>query len=291
MNPAYGVAAPGYRLPDELRLGAVRLQVSDLERSIAFYERVLGLSPERTGNGEAVLVAGGSEPIVEFRERPGAAPVPRRGLLGLYHFAILLPSDRDLGAFLAHVGALGVPVGSADHAVSQALYFTDPDGLGIEVYADRPAADWRTNGGELYMTSAPLDASALIAVAQNHPWSGMPAGTRMGHVHLHVGHLRDAESFYHEALGFDKMVWSYPGALFLSAGGYHHHLGVNTWAAGAPSAGHDDARLLEWRVVLPSVDEVNRAAAALQAVGAAVNSSGNDRVVDDPWGTTLRVTA
>jgi catechol 2,3-dioxygenase len=141
------------------------------------------------------------------------------------------------------------------------------------------------------MTTEPLNLAALVAAAGEEPWSGMPAGTRVGHVHLHVGDLREASDFYHAGLGLDRVVWSYPGALFLSAGGYHHHLGLNTWAAGASPAGEDDARLLEWEVLLPGADEVERAAASLEQAGRAVERGAGGWRATDPWGTTLRVAA
>ncbi|HKG92938.1 MAG TPA: VOC family protein, partial [Gemmatimonadaceae bacterium] len=254
----YGIAPAGYRLPAALRLGRVRLQVADLERSLAYYEGVLGLRVLDRADGRASLGAhagagtGRSERdavLVELHERPGATPVPRRGRLGLYHFAILLPDRAALGRFVAHLAEIGARAGASDHLVSEALYLTDPDGLGIEVYADRPRSSWRHEGRQILMATEPLDLQDVAAAARGEPWAGMPAGTVVGHVHLFVGDLGAAESFFHQALGFDKVVWSYPGALFLSAGGYHHHLGTNTWAAHAPAATDEDARLLDWEVV------------------------------------------
>ena len=194
MTLDYGVAPPGYRLPDATRLGAVRLQVADLERSLDYYQRVLGLRLLDHEAGQAALGAEGEEqPLVVLHERPGVRPVPRSGLLGLYHFAILLPDRQALGRFVAHLGTLGEHAGSADHAVSEALYLTDPDGLGIEVYADRPRSQWQHHNRELYMTTDRLDIRSLLAAAGERSWTGMPSGTTMGHVHLHVGDLERAE--------------------------------------------------------------------------------------------------
>ncbi|HYJ79167.1 MAG TPA: VOC family protein, partial [Longimicrobiaceae bacterium] len=218
-----------------------------------------------------------------------AAPVPRRGRLGLYHFAVLLPDRAALGRFAGHVAGLRIPAGMSDHFVSEAMYLTDPDGLGIEVYADRPRSAWRYEGRQLHMTTEPLDVASLARAADGEPWSGAPAGTTMGHVHLYVGDLEAAEAFYHQALGFDKTVWSYPGALFLAAGGYHHHLGTNTWAAHAPPAGEEDARLLEWEIVVPSADDAAEAARSLEAHGYAVEWTSEGGVAPDPWGTPVRV--
>jgi catechol 2,3-dioxygenase len=290
MSLDYGLAPSGYRLPDATRLGPVKLQVSDLARSIAYYESVIGLRAiSRDAETARLGPHGGDAVIVELRERRGAIPVPRRGLLGLYHFAILVPDRAVLGRFLRHVTSLGVHVGMSDHLVSEALYLTDPDGLGIEVYADRPRASWKKADRQLEMATDPLDAENLIAAGGGAPFAGMPPGTVIGHVHLHVGDIEKAAHFYHEGLGFDKMVWNYPGALFLAAGGYHHHLGTNTWAAGRPSAGDGDVRLLEWEVQVPTVDDAHAALASLESAGHAVQRESSGGTVKDPWGTTVRV--
>jgi catechol 2,3-dioxygenase len=292
-DAAYGIAPDGFRLPAETALGPVRLQVTDLERSLDYYGRVLGFDVSHRAGGAAMLAArGDGRPLIELRERPGAAPVPMHGRLGLYHFAILLPTRADLGRFLRHLAEVGERAGASDHFVSEALYLRDPDGLGIEVYADRPRSDWETIGRELRMETAPLNAPEILREAGGGSWTGMPAGTTIGHVHLHVGDLQAAAAFYHQALGLDKVVWSYPGALFLSAGGYHHHLGLNTWAAGAAPAGDADAKLLEWTVELPDADGVAAAGESLAAAGyAAERSSDGSIVTRDPWGTQLRLRA
>jgi catechol 2,3-dioxygenase len=288
----YGLAAPSYRLPEATHVGGVRLQVANLDRSLAYYTDVLGLTATQATPGTASLsTAGGTQPLIELEEQRGATPVPRQGRLGLFHFAILVPDRQSLGGFVRHIAARNVYAGSADHAVSEALYLTDPDGLGIEVYADRPRATWRVSGQELFMTTEPLDLRGLMNAAAGRDWTGMPAGTVMGHVHLHVGDLGEAAAFYHAALGLDKVVWSYPGALFLSAGGYHHHLGTNTWAAGASPARDDEARLLRWDLVLPDAAAVDEASHSLEAAGygGAVDDGG--RIVRDPWGTAVRLRA
>ena len=294
---SYGQPPKGHRLPDELTLGQVRLQVSDLARSVDYYEQVLGLRTTDRSAGRASLAPHGeAAPLVELVEKKGAPPAPRRGRLGLFHFAILLPDRPSLGRFVKHLGAIGAHAGAGDHLVSEAFYLQDPDNLGIEVYADRPRNTWRRKGRELMMATDPVDVPSLVAEAGDSTWSGMPAGTRMGHLHLHVGDLERATAFYSEALGLDRTVWEYPGALFMSAGGYHHHLGNNLWAgAGATPAGPDDAQLLEWTMRFPA----NGGAGAL-ALGATVDSLGRwgfqaerqDETVltRDPWGQALRLT-
>jgi catechol 2,3-dioxygenase len=288
----YGFAAPGGRLPDATRIGGVQLQVADLARSINYYQTVLGFRVISHSNAQAVLGSMGAAenpPLVELIALPGARPVPRRGRLGLYHFAVLLPDRPSLGRFLAHLRTNGIRAGSADHLVSEAIYLTDPDGLGIEVYADRARHTWRIENRQPAMASEPLDVQSLLLAAGDVPWNGLPAGTTIGHVHLSVGDLQQAEVFYHNGLGFDKVVWSYPGALFLSAGGYHHHVGTNTWAADSPRATEQDARLLEWSLVLPTRDDVTRVAHRLARMGAPVVEDAGGWVATDPWGTQVRI--
>jgi len=288
----YGIKPPNYRLPESAHIGRVRLQVADLERSIAYYETVIGFRVlGREGRTVRMGAHGDDRVLLELHEKAGVRPVARRGHIGLYHFAILLPDRASLGRFLAHLGELGVRAGMSDHFVSEALYLADPDGLGIEVYADRPRTAWRESDGELAMTTKPLDVDSVIAAAGGEPWTGAPAGTTIGHVHLYVRDLDEAERFYHEGLGLDKVVWSYPGALFMSAGGYHHHLGTNTWAAGAPLASDDEARLLDWELVVPTVADADAAAHSISDAGHFVerSSQGGGHVARDPWGTALRL--
>jgi len=287
---SYGEAPSGFRLPKETRLGPVSLQVADLARSIEFYEEVLGFRTV-SGEGSSVVLAarGDHTPIIELHEYPGAKPTPVRSRLGLYHFAILLPDRPSLGRFVKHLAEIGVRAGSSDHLVSEAFYLQDPDNLGIEVYSDRPRNTWMRVGRELMMATDPIDINSLVAAADG-PWTGMPAGTTIGHVHLHVGDIATASAFYSEALGFDRIVWHYPGALFLSAGGYHHHLGTNTWAGRAPSPAPDEAQLLGWTVQLP--DEATRTALAesLTRAGHAPERDEMGLVIRDPWGTQARFT-
>jgi catechol 2,3-dioxygenase len=287
-NRPYGIAPPGFRLPDEAHVGAVHLQVSDLSRSVSYYEHVIGLRTLSSTSDSAVLGPHGDDrPLVRLQTLAGVVPA-RRGAFGLYHFAILLPDRAALGRFATHVSARGVPVGMADHLVSEAIYLWDPDGLGIEVYADRPRSTWQHHGREIAMTTDPLDVRSLIATAAGQPWDGAPPGTVMGHVHLHVGALDTAEAFYHRALGFDKTVWSYPGALFLSAGGYHHHLGTNVWSPG-PSPLDNHAQLLAWEIVLPNEDDLSAARQSLLGAGHVADDASGGFTAADPWGTRVHV--
>lgn len=296
VSGSYGEAPKGYRLSDATRLGVVRLQVADLERSLAFYQGTLGFRVVGRDASHAVLAAQGDDsPLVELHERPGARPAAHRGQLGLYHFAILLPDRPSLGRFMRHLGQLGARAGASDHLVSEALYLRDPDNLGIEVYADRPRHTWQRTGRELRMATDPIDAAGLMQAAGDTRWTGMPPGTTIGHVHLHVGDLEAASAFFSEALGFDRMVWGYPGALFLGAGGYHHHLGTNTWAGSGAAPPHDDdARLLEWTIEVPDDADLTSIAENLSRGGYALErdaSNAPEIVTRDPWGSRIRLRA
>ena len=277
------------RLADSTHIGAVHLQIGDLQRSVEYYTHVLGLEVLERVDGRALLgVANTGRLIAELHEKHGISPAPRAGRYGLFHFAILLPDRAALGRFAARVLGSNRLVGMADHAVSEALYLTDPDGLGIEVYADRPRRTWRYRGDELHMVTEPLDIDDVIVAGQGRDWDRAPAGTVIGHVHLHVGNLAEAERFYHAALGLDKTVWSYPGALFLSAGGYHHHLGTNTWSSG-PSPDVDEAQLLEWELVVPMPSDAEAAARRVTGAGYAATRDNTGWHIADPWGTRLRI--
>lgn len=238
-------------LPDDAHVGSVTLSVSQLDRSLPFYLDVLGFRVRRRDDAGVELSADGQRTLVELVEKPGAVSRPRRAT-GLYHFAILVPSRAALGRSLRWLADRGWPLtGAADHLVSEALYLNDPDGLGIEIYRDRPPDSWRTNHGELAMATDPLDLEAIVREpGAEAPWSGLDAATVIGHVHLHVAHLADAEAFYCGAIGFSPTVRRYPGALFVAAGGYHHHLGLNTWAGvGAPAPPPDAVGLERFSIV------------------------------------------
>lgn len=277
------------RLPDHTHMGAVSLQIGDLQRSVEYYTHVLGLDVLERDPARAVMgVATTGTVIAALHEKRGISPVPRNGRFGLYHFAVLLPDRAALGRFAAHVLRSEGPVGMADHAVSEAVYLKDPDGLGIEVYADRPPDTWRYRGDELYMVTEPLDIDDVVDAGEGQDWNRAPAGTVIGHVHLHVGNLAEAERFYHAALGFNKTVWSYPGALFMSAGGYHHHLATNIWSPG-PSPRADEAQLLEWELVVPERRGAEGAARRLAAAGYSTTGDDAGWRTADQWGTRLHL--
>lgn len=290
MSDRVGISPPGFRLPDETHIGRVRLQVGNLGLSVSYYETVLGMRVLKSTDTTAELGPHGEDRVlVELTEKKGVRTVPRRGLLGLYHFAVLLPDRAALGRFVAHLSEIGAYAGMSDHLVSEAVYLTDPDGLGIEVYADRPRETWSARDKQLEMTTKPLDVNGVVAAAGGKKWDGMPAGTKIGHVHFYVGDIDQAAAFYHAGLGMDKIVWNYPGALFMSAGGYHHHVGVNTWAAGATPASDDDARLLDWELFVPDSSAVDAAAKSIGDAGFEVSRDGDAVVARDGWGIRLRL--
>ena len=246
--------------------------MSGLERSLQFYGDTLGFRVRGRAGDTAEL---GTEalPLLSLTEQPGARRKPPHST-GLYHYAILLPSRADLARTLQRLAAVRYSIeGVSDHLVSEALYLSDPDGHGIEIYADRPRSVWPTLNGQLRMDTLPLDIDDLMNELKNdaQPWSGLPPRARIGHVHLHVADLRAAETFYQEVIGFDLMVRYGNSASFLSAGGYHHHIGVNTWAGvGAPPPPPDAVRLRYFTVLLPTAGDlravVERAKAAHQPV-------------------------
>jgi catechol 2,3-dioxygenase len=228
-------------LPGDAHIGRVSLTVRDLDRSVMFYRDVLGFtetgSPKEGAASTAIALSPpGGRVLIELHENTNAIPKPRRST-GLYHFAILVPSRSALGRSLRRLSEKQWPLsGASDHLVSEALYLDDPDGLGIEIYRDRPRAEWPVRNGQLLMATDPLDLHSVHdEPGAESPWSGLEAATVMGHVHLHVPHLDTADQFYCGRIGFEPTVRGYPGALFVAAGGYHHHLGLNTWTGiGAP---------------------------------------------------------
>jgi catechol 2,3-dioxygenase len=301
------------------RMGAVHLAVSDLERSIAYYERAIGLSVRERGAGRALLGAGGEDLLV-LVEQPGARP--SRGFCGLYHFALLLPERLDLARWLAHAARDRIALaGLSDHFVSEAIYLSDPDGHGIEIYWDRPGELWEGRVAER-MTTLPLDTSSLFSeladpASGSHratggspglasgspglangspdplkaPFAGLPEATTMGHVHLCVADIPRTIAFYHDVLGFALMASLGGHAAFLSAGGYHHHLGANTWesaGAGQPPEGY--AALRRVTVLLPRVSERDAAVARLADAGYELASIEDGVLVHDPSGNPIVLT-
>ncbi|HEY9214978.1 MAG TPA: VOC family protein [Ancylobacter sp.] len=273
-------------LPDALRMGAVRLRVRDAARSIAFYRDTVGLTLIGT-EGAVTKLGVGSDVLIELEAAPNAGP-HLRGATGLFHVALLVPSRVALAVVLRRLIAQGVRLGASDHLVSEALYMDDPDGNGIEIYRDRLPGEWSWDGPTVEMATIHLDLRSLLAEAPETIPLGepMPDGTVVGHVHLQVGDIATAKRFYAEHLGFDVTTDRYPGALFVSAGRYHHHLGLNVWQSrggNAPPAG--SVGLVHYEVVLPDAAALETVRARMSQAGESVEDIPGGLMLADPWGT------
>ena len=273
-------------MPADATIGTVRLTVSDVARARAFYEQTIGLQSSELDDGTLALFAGDGDALIELHGDPSAPKLDPRAP-GLYHLAILVPSRSDLAFALARLAESRWPLGGAsDHLVSEALYLSDPDGNGIEIYRDRPREEWPRQNGMLQMATLPLDLdsvlTALSGAGERQPLA--PPGTRIGHVHLQVSDLGEAERFYSGVLGFDVIVRTYPGALFVSAGGYHHHIGLNTWnsAGAAPPAGSIGLRSLE--IVLPRGEDLDRMVERVHDAGMGIEATDEGSLTHDPSG-------
>jgi catechol 2,3-dioxygenase len=281
-------AAPRHPgLPDATAIGTVALTVADLERSITFYRDRLGLDVRRRDAATAWFgVAGDAETLLAVTALGGARAVA--GTTGLYHFAILVPTRVALARALQHLAETNTPIqGLSDHLVSEAIYLADPDGNGIEIYADRPRADWPRLGGRVRMTTQALDITDLLATLHGIPSPAgpyrLPSGTTIGHIHLQVSDLAAAEAFYVDALGFDLVTRYGRMATFVSAGGYHHHVGLNTWAGtDAPPPPADATGLREFRVVVPDESAREAITERLTARQIPFTVRGDSLVVRDP---------
>jgi catechol 2,3-dioxygenase len=279
-------------IPPGTSIGKVRLRVADIDALTEFYERVVGLRGVERDGDLARLGAEGGEPLVELIAAPGAPPAPSYST-GLFHLAILVPDRRELARSLRRVIEQGWRLtGASDHLVSEALYLRDPEGNGIEIYRDRPRDEWGHSNGELQMATLPLDLDDVLAEeGGGGPADGMPPGTTMGHVHLRVADIPAAEAFYHGALGLEVMVRSYPGALFVSAGGYHHHIGLNTWETrGAPAPPEGSLGLDRYELVLPDENERDAAAGRVGETGDPMHTD-DGVLARDPSGNHVLLTA
>jgi catechol 2,3-dioxygenase len=271
-------------------VGQVRLKVESLERALKFYQEVIGFKVlEQQSERSANLTADGKTALLSI-EQPDRV-VPKQGrTTGLYHFAILLPTRSDLARMVRHLADLGLRFGSSDHLVSEALYLSDPDGNGIEIYRDRDPSEWSWNQGEVEMAVDPLNFRDLLSDEKQEPWDGLPPETVMGHIHLHVSELIKTEEFYVKGLGFEVVNRFGTQALFISTGKYHHHIGLNTWnGVGAPRPPEHSAGLKSFTLIYPNDAQRNRAVANLRNIGASVTEEDGAFVTSDPSGNRIRL--
>lgn len=276
------------RLPTETHIGRTHLVVADRDRSLRFYQGLLGFITVSRDGGGAALSATGRPPVHLILEERRGAEQKSSGTTGLYHVAIRYPSRRALAqTFRRLVAHRWRFQGAADHLVSEALYLTDPDGNGLELYVDRPRDQWRMVDGQITMGTEPLDVDDLLSDTDDDvPWTGVDPRTDIGHVHLSVSDLARAEAFYGKLLGLDVTQRSFPGALFLSAGGYHHHLGLNVWAGvGAPPPAREAVGLASFALVIPDLHVLQALAGRLQENGVRVERLGEG---EDGFGVLVR---
>ncbi|RUQ31153.1 VOC family protein [Peribacillus cavernae] len=280
-----------FHRPPHTYVGQVHLLVEDIKRSLVFYQETIGLQVLQQSEHKVVLTADRSTPLLTI-EQPENAAVKQRNRTGLYHFAILLPNRSDLAKVLLHLLQTGYPLqGASDHLVSEAVYLADPDGNGIEIYSDRPSETWTWDGREIVMTTEPLDAENLLSLAKGENWQGLPAGTVMGHIHLQVADLDKAEQFYCKGLGFDLVNSKYgQSARFVSSGGYHHHIGLNTWhSAGASAPTPNSAGLKSFSLVLPNEEARKKAIHSLHQLGESVTEENGTVLTKDPSGNQIQL--
>lgn len=271
-----------------LRIGRVRLKVRDLEGLAGFYTDIIGLAQLESGPDHAILGIA-DRPLLELAGDPSLTPPGRRDA-GLFHTAFLLPSRADLGRWLNFAMANRLSLqGASDHQVSEAVYLADPEGNGIEIYADRPPAHWHDSEGAIHMTTAPMDIEAVRASAGTTEWAGFPQGGFIGHVHLKVGDLLAAKGFYRDVLGFD-LASTYPGAVFFGSGGYHHQLAGNIWNSRGAGPRAPDRAGLDRVEIIPR-DSATRSAILGRARAAGVAIAENGASLSDPWGTIFTLGA
>ncbi len=274
-------------------VGLVTLVVSSLDRSLAYYQHMLGFTIKERDERFALLGAATDNPILALVEQPNAQIQPAR-TTGLYHFAILLPNRKDLGLILSHFAESRTPIdGYADHLVSEALYLSDPDGNGIEIYRDRPRTAWSWQNGQVTMSSDPIDLQELMEAGTQDgaTWLGLPPQTTLGHMHLRVADISQAEEFYHHILGF-AVTAHMPGALFVSAGDYHHHIGLNTWQSrNAPQPPQNSVGLRFFTIQLPDQAEIVKVVTRLQAAGQPVEQREEGVSLRDPWNNGILLTS
>ncbi|SFE80156.1 VOC family protein [Alteribacillus iranensis] len=265
----------------------VTLKIEDLNRAVAFYTEVVGLKVHHQTDKTAALTADGSSVLVTL-EQPDHVVPKEKNRTGLYHFALLVPKRSDLTEVVQHFVNKEVSFLAEDHLVSEALYIWDPDGNGIEIYADRDPSQWDWKNGEVAMTSDPIKTTDLLPKGEPKPWKGLPAGTIMGHIHLHVARIEAAERFYTKGLGFELVNRHNEQTIFVSDGKYHHHVALNTWQGiGAHASSPESVGLQSFSVVFPDEETRDKRLVQLEDVGASVKEENGEYVTEDPSGNQI----
>jgi catechol 2,3-dioxygenase len=269
----------------------VDLKVEDLERSLSFYQDMIGFKILNKTNEKAILSADGIKPLLSIEQPKDVKPKQPR-TTGLYHYALLLPNRAELGKVIQHMINSSYPIqGASDHLVSEALYLADPDGNGIEIYADRPSSTWKWENEEVIMTTDRLDIEGLIQEANGEKWEGLPKATIMGHIHLHVSELQETYEFYCKGLGFNLVNRFGNQALFISTGGYHHHIGLNTWnGVGAPPPSNESVGLKRFTLVFPNEESRTNIIRQLSDIGTVFYEEDGLVLTKDPSGNCLSLT-
>ena len=268
-------------------VGHVNIKVQDLDRSLTFYQEVLGFQILEQTDKTVKLTTDGKTSVLSIEQPENV--VPKQGkTTGLYHFALLLPKRSDLADIVHHFMNIGIQYGSSDHLVSEALYLADPDGNGIEIYIDRDPSEWTWSNGEVAMAVDPLNFEDLLSERKQQSWKGLPAGTVMGHIHLHVSELKKTEEFYSKGLGFEVVNRYGNQALFISTGKYHHQIALNTWAGvGAPTPPENSVGLESFTIVLADEAARNTIIAQLKSIGASVTEENDSFITYDPSGNRI----
>lgn len=264
----------------------VNLKVQSLTHALDFYQHVIGFKVLEENDKSAHLTADGKTALLSIYQPEKVVPKSSR-TTGLYHFALLLPNRSDLASIVDHFAKIDLQLGAADHLVSEALYLSDPDGNGIEIYVDRDSSNWKWNNGEVAMTTDPLNVADLLSEKKGS-WKGLPSATKMGHIHLHVSNLKKAEEFYVQGLGFNVVNRYGDQALFISDGKYHHHIGLNTWnGIGAPAPSANSVGLESYGLLVANEEKRNNIIAQIKQIGAPVYEKNGKFITVDPAGNRI----
>lgn len=267
----------------------VTINVTDIKRSTEFYQHVIGFQVLLQSENEVQLTADGKTALLTLVQPENVSRKQPR-TTGLYHFAILLPSRQSLASIVPHLVNQGVQLGSSDHLVSEALYFADPDGNGIEIYRDRLPEEWTWNEGSVEMTVDPLNFEDLLTKENVLPWTGLPENTVMGHIHLHVDDLQAAENFYTQGLDFEVVTRYGHQAIFIADNKYHHHIGLNVWnGIGAPRPAAHSAGLVHYTLVVEDAEKQKRFEEHLNTLGARVEWNDEVLITEDPAGNEIHI--